>query len=164
MDINMPGMNGIETTRLVCNKYPDIKVIMLTIYEDEQYISEAIQVGAKGYVTKKVQREELVEIVHHVLRNKAFLDPNVTVSIFNLLKERPEGQYDQKRNILTQRETEVLREIVTGKSDREISDSLCISEHTVRSHVKSLFRKMNVSSRTKAIHEAIQNKIVGPEN
>ncbi|PWB67132.1 MAG: DNA-binding response regulator [Deltaproteobacteria bacterium] len=160
MDIRMPGINGIESTRLVSEKYPHIKVIILTIYEDDQYVTEAIRAGAKGYVLKKVQREELLKIVHQVMENQAFLDPTVTADIFNRLKKEPQDSKGSGKVLFTRRELEILKEIAAGNTDRAIAEVLCISEHTVRSHVKSLFRKMGVSSRAKAVTQALQGRII----
>ncbi len=160
MDVRMPGISGIETTRLVRQKYPAIKIIMLTIYEDDQYVTEAIQAGAQAYVLKKVQREELVKIVRHVMENRAFLDPSVTANIFNLLKREGTGPAREEKPSLTQRELEVLRAMVKGQTDRATADLLHISEYTVRSHIKSLYRKLGVSSKSQAVSKAIQDRII----
>lgn len=160
MDVRMPGISGIETTRLVCQKYPQAKVIMLTIYEDAQYVAEAIQAGAKGYMLKKVTGEELMKVIHHVMGDQAFLDPSVTSKLFDHVK-RLEGTSEERAKAhLTQRELEVLKGMVTGNTDRAIAESLCISPHTVRSHVKSLYRKLGVSSRSQAVAIAIQYGII----
>lgn len=160
MDVRMPGISGIETTRLVCQKYPHVKVIMLTIYEDDQYVTGAIQAGAKGYVLKNVNRDELIKIIRHVMENQAFLDPSVAATIFNRLKRGPSTLPEERKALLTQRELEVLKGIVAGHTDRVIAESLCISEHTVRSHIKSLYRKLRVSSKAKAVAKALQGKII----
>lgn len=160
MDVRMPGISGIETTRLIHQKYPNIKIIMLTIYDDDQYVTEAIQAGANGYVLKKVQRDELVQIIQHVIENRAFLDPSVTATILNRLKRGNRDLGEGGKAVLTQRELEVLKGIVAGHPDREIAHSLFISEHTVRSHIKSLYRKLGVSSRTKAVVKALHEKII----
>jgi len=160
MDIRMPGISGIEATRLVCQKYPHVKVIMLTIYEDDQYVTGAIQAGAKGYVLKNVSRDELIKIIGHVMEDQAFLDPSVTPPIFSRLQRGTRTPAQAKKSLLTRRELEVLKGIVAGHTDRTIAHSLFISEHTVRSHIKSLFRKLGVSSRTKAVVKALHEKII----
>ncbi len=163
MDVKMPGISGIETTRLVCLKYPHIKIIMLTIYDDDKYVTEAIQAGAKGYILKKINRDELVKVIHHVMEGRVFLDPNVTAAIVNRFKCRdmPFGQ--EEKTQLTQREFEVLKGIVLGHTDRKIGESLYISEHTVRTHIKSLYRKLGVSSKSQAVAKAIHEKIITEE-
>lgn len=161
MDVKMPGINGIETTRLVCEKYHDVKVIMLTIYDDEQFVKEAIRVGARGYVLKKVERDELIKIIDHVIEDRAFLDPSVTARIFgHLREERETAQGEPQSTALTQRELEVLNCIVEGHTDREISEILYISEHTVRSHIKSLFKKLGVSSKSQIVAKALRDGVI----
>jgi len=161
MDVKMPGISGIETTRLVCKKYPNVKVIMLTIYDDEQYIKDAIRVGAKGYVLKKVKRDELIKIVNHVIEDRAFLDPMVTATVFDHLRGGNKTFKEESEKVqLTQRELEVLKCIVGGQKDRTIAESLYISEHTVRSHIKSIYRKLYVSSRSQAVAKAMRDRII----
>jgi len=160
MDIRMPGINGIETTRLVRRKCPDAKIIMLTIYQDNQHIAEAIQAGARGYVLKDVKRENLINIIHHVIQEGAFLDPAVASELFNHIKNGKPAAMEARRPRFTHRELEVLNLLVDGRKDREISDFLNISEHTVRSHMKNLFRKLGVSSRSQAVAKAIQGDLI----
>ena len=152
MDVRMPGVSGLETTRLVCQRYPQVKVIVLTIYEDDQYVREAIAAGAKGYVLKKVGREELIRIVRDVMKDRVFLDPKVAPALFDHVKGGSASP--DKEATLTQRELEILQHIAAGKSDRAIAESLHISEHTVRSHIKNLFRKLGVSSKAHAVAKA----------
>jgi len=160
MDIRMPGINGIETTRLVRRKCPDTKIIMLTIYQDNQHIAKAIQAGARGYVLKDVKRENLINIIHHVIDDGAFLDPAVASHLFDHIKNTQPTATDDRKPQLTQRELEVLNLLVDGRKDREISKLLNISEHTVRSHIKNLFRKLGVSSRSQAVAKAIQGDLI----
>jgi DNA-binding NarL/FixJ family response regulator len=160
MDIEMPGISGIETTRLVAQKYPQTKVVMLTIYKDEQYVTEAIRAGAKGYVLKQVNRDDLIKIIHHVMADQAFLDPMVSAAVFNRLKRGSHVSAKDAKPVLTKRELEVLNGIVAGESDRIIAESLFISEHTVRSHIKNLYRKFRVSTRAQAVSKALKDKII----
>jgi len=160
MDIRMKGISGIETTQLICQKYPQAKVIILTIYEDDQYVTEAIQVGAKGYVLKNINRDELIKIARHVMEGKAFLDPGITTTIFNHLKQGEKNLEKEKKAQLTQRELEILKGIVAGQTDHTIGESLYISKHTVRSHIKSLYRKLGVSSKSQAVAKALHNGLI----
>jgi DNA-binding NarL/FixJ family response regulator len=161
MDLKMSGISGIESTRLICQKNPHAKVIILTIYEDEQYVTEAIQAGAKGYVLKQVTRDELAKIVHSVLQDKPFLDPNVATSVFNKIRQptrtNPIGHQNEN---FTNRELEILLNLAKGYSDSKIGDQLHISKHTVRTHLKNIFKKLRVSSRSEAIVKALENKII----
>jgi DNA-binding NarL/FixJ family response regulator len=162
MDVRMPGISGIETCRLVCQRHPHVKVIVLTIYEDDQYVREAIKAGAKGYVLKKVGRDELIRIVRDVMEDRVFLDPKVAPALFNHVKGGPGTS--AKEAALTQRELEILQHIAAGKSDRAIAESLSISEHTVRSHIKNLYRKLGVSSKAHAVARAHGEGIIIPES
>lgn len=163
MDLRMPGVSGIEATRLVCEKFPETRVIVLTIYEDDAYVKEAIRAGAKAYVLKKAKREELVRVVRDVVQDRAFLDPSVVPAVFRILKQRTDTGANQSpggKEPLSERELEVLKGIVEGLKDRDIANALHISEHTVRSHVKSLYRKLGVSSRSQAVARAVRAGII----
>ncbi|MEN6464726.1 MAG: response regulator transcription factor [Syntrophaceae bacterium] len=161
MDLKMPGISGIEATRLICQKDPNAKVIILTIYEDQQYVTEAIQAGAKGYVLKQVTRDELVRIVHSVMEDKPFLDPNVTTSVFSTIRHSSQANpLAQHKEIFTERELEIILNLTRGLSDKKIGEQLFISKYTVRSHLKNIFRKLKVSSRSEAIIKALDEKIV----
>jgi len=160
MDIKMPGINGIEITRLITTKHPSVRVVILTIYDDAQYVTEAIKAGANGYLLKNATREEFVRVIDQVLQDRAFLDPNVTSSLFQGVRKDPESSPGREKTSLTTRELEVLKAIVDGLKDREAADRLAISEHTVRSHVKSLFRKLEVSSRSQATNKALKLRLV----
>jgi DNA-binding NarL/FixJ family response regulator len=156
----MPGINGIETTRIICEKYPETKIIILTVYREDQYVTEAIQAGARGYILKDVKRADLVKTVHHVMENKAVIDPVVTTGLFDQIKKEKQGEnYSAKPN-LTIRELEILVCLTEGDKDREISKKLHISEHTVRSHIKNLYKKLGVTSRSRAVVKGIQFKFV----
>lgn len=156
MDVRMPGISGIEATRLIGEKYPSVKIIMLTIYTDDQYVNEAITAGAKGYVLKNVTRSELVQVIHHVMADRAFLDPEITAAVLGQVKKAQSDIEFHCKATLTQRELEVLHELVRGLKDREIAEKLHISEYTVRSHIKSIYRKLKVSSRAQAANRANQ--------
>jgi len=160
MDVRMPGISGIEATRLVCDKYPHVKVIMLTIYEDDKYVTEALKAGAKGYILKKVNRDELIKVIHHVMEGRAFLDPAVTTTIVNRFKRHEVPFEPEEKAQLTHRELEVLKGMVAGHTDRKIAECLFISEHTVRTHIKSLYRKLGVSSKSRAVAKAMHDKII----
>jgi DNA-binding NarL/FixJ family response regulator len=160
MDVRMPGVSGIEATRLVCQKHPQVKVIMLTIYEEDQYVRESIRAGAKGYVLKKVERNELIRIVREVMEDRAFLDPKVASAVFDHVKQEAGQRAKVREEPLTLRELEVLQHMAEGSSDRRIAESLHISEHTVRSHIKNLYRKLGVSSRAHAVARALREGIL----
>lgn len=160
MDIKMPGLNGIQTTKQVISKNPHVKIIMLTVYDDQEYVAQAIKAGAKGYVLKNAQRAELVKIVREVAHGKAFIDPSLTRDLFQTIIEGSNHSSGITEFSLTKRELEVLHCIVQGMSDRCISQELNISEHTARTHLKNIYKKLRVSSRSQAAVLAIDKKII----
>jgi len=162
MDIAMPGISGIETTRLVCEKKPGTKVIMLTIYQDAELVTEAIQAGAKGYVLKNVSKNDLQKIIQHVVSNHAFIDPLVTSSLLNEVKRERKGTEANDNPQFTRRELEVMVGLVEGQTDRKIAETLNISGHTVRSHIKSIFQKLGVCTKSHAVATIIRKKIISP--
>jgi DNA-binding NarL/FixJ family response regulator len=162
MDIKMQGISGIEATRLISEKYPQVKVIMLTIYTDEHYVSDAINAGAKGFVLKNVKRDELVSIINHVMNDGAFLDPSVTACILGYVKSKKDTGRLEKA-YFTYRELEIAKEIIAGNKDNDIARNLYLSKHTVRTHMKNIFRKLGVSSRSQAAIKIMNLKIINPD-
>lgn len=160
MDIRMPGISGIETTRLVCEKKPGVKVIMLTIYHDAGFVTEAIKAGAKGYVLKNVSREDLRKIIRHVMSDRAFLDPLVTSSFLEEVKKEGRMSETKEKPAFTRRELEVMSGLAAGFTDRRIAETLNISGHTVRSHVKRIFSKLGVGTKSQAVAKILREKIV----
>ncbi|PLR83150.1 DNA-binding response regulator [Bacillus canaveralius] len=169
MDINMPRINGVEATRQLIDKYPDTRVIILSIHDDENYVTHALKSGASGYLLKEMDADALVEAVKVVADGGSYLHPRVT---HNLVKEyrrlvaEQSGNGDQyiqhadirrPLHLLTRRECEVLQLLADGKSNRGIGESLFISEKTVKNHVSNILQKMNVNDRTQAVVVAIKN-------
>ncbi|MGD6854723.1 response regulator [Bacillus infantis] len=168
MDINMPTINGVEATKQLVEKYPDAKVIILSIHDDENYVTHALKTGASGYLLKEMDADALVEAVKVVADGGSYLHPKVT---HNLVKEyrrlasdengSSEGytQVEIRRplHLLTRRECEVLQLLADGKSNRGIGEALFISEKTVKNHVSNILQKMNVNDRTQAVVVAIKN-------
>ncbi len=174
MDINMPNINGVEATRRLVEKYPDIKVIILSIHDDEAYVTHAVQTGASGYLLKEMDADALIDAVKVVADGGAYLHPKVTVNLiseFRRIKTQGNGsanggsgevgfkevEYRKPLHILTRRECEVLQMLADGKSNRSIGEALYISEKTVKNHVSNILQKMNVNDRTQAVVEAIKN-------
>lgn len=169
MDINMPNVDGIEATRRLVEKYPETKVIILSIHDDENYVSHALQTGARGYLLKEMDADALIEAVNVVAEGGSYLHPKVTHSLVKeyrrLYARQAEGSYSNIQNteicrplhLLTRRECEVLQMLANGKSNRGIGETLFISEKTVKNHVSNLLQKMNVNDRTQAVVAAIKN-------
>jgi two-component system response regulator DegU len=164
MDINMPKMTGVEATRVIKESDPSIKVLILSIHDDEAYIFETIRAGANGYLLKDVESNVLVEAVRQVADGSSFIHPQVTTKLldeFKRLSEQAsendfEGQGEPSLNfewqtILTQREMEILKLMAEGKSNRTIGEVLFISEKTVKNHVSSILGKLGVDDRTQAV-------------
>ncbi|VEI04994.1 response regulator [Kurthia zopfii] len=166
MDINMPQMNGVEATEQLIEKYPEAKVIMLSIHDDESYVSHALKSGALGYMLKEMDADEIVNAIKIVAAGGSYLHPKVTrnlVAEYRRLSEREnKGNFHQTEirrpfHLLTKRECEVLQLLTDGQSNRAIGESLFISEKTVKNHVSSILQKMNVNDRTQAVVTAIKN-------
>jgi two-component system response regulator DegU len=172
MDINMPGMSGVEATKLIKLGNPKIKVIILSIHDDEGYVFETIRVGADGYILKDVDAHVLIDAVRAVAAGSAFMHPKITgklISEFQRLsaltqRDRAFGgrseaggaletgtSHDPLHELLTQRELEILKAIAEGKSNRGIAESFYISEKTVKNHVSSILAKLGVEDRTQAV-------------
>jgi two-component system, NarL family, response regulator DegU len=167
MDINMPNMNGVEATSDLIKNYPESKVIILSIHDDENYVTHALQTGASGYLLKEMDADALIEAIKVVADGGSYLHPKVTHNLVNeyrrLASEEGKGntlmQMEVRRplHLLTRRECEVLQLLANGKSNRGIGDTLFISEKTVKNHVSNILQKMNVNDRTQAVVVAIKN-------
>lgn len=163
LDISMPGMSGIEITRYISEKFPAVKVLILSMYTQEDFIINAVSAGAKGYLPKNTTRAELVEGIVAVSLGKQYF--NETISAV-LLKSYVTAV--QKKTIpeekdtlsLSVRETEILKMYVEGASNQEIADKLFISIRTVESHKNHMMQKLNVKSTVELVKYAIRNKIV----
>src|SRR5262249_26082216 len=150
MDLRMPGMSGLEATRAIVEKFPQARIIVLTSYDGDEYIHQALKIGAKAYLLKDISKEEMLVAIRTVLSGKRFIPPDVSSRLANRV---PVSQ-------LTARELEVLRLIVKGKSNKEIGDELGIIEGTVKYHVSLILSKMGVQDRTEAATEAIRRGLV----
>ncbi|MFD2442744.1 response regulator [Bacillus sp. CGMCC 1.16607] len=169
MDINMPKLNGIEATRELIEKFPESKVIILSIHDDENYVSHALKTGATGYLLKEMDADALVEAVKVVADGGSYLHPRVTHNLVKEYRRLAVGESNEEvvafqqteirrpLHLLTRRECEVLQMLCDGKSNRGIGEALFISEKTVKNHVSNILQKMTVNDRTQAVVEAIKN-------
>ncbi len=157
MDLKMPGMNGVEATRRICAQYPGIKVLVLTTFDDDEWVFDAIRAGACGYLLKDTTREKVIEAVRGTVLGKSYVDPNIAGKLLGQVASQQEGQQTLIAENLTGREVEVLRLIAHGFSNAEIADRLYLSEGTVRNHVSAIFSKLEVSDRTQAAIIAIRH-------
>ncbi len=148
MDIKLPGMSGIETTRLLKAGHPALEIVIQTIFEDSRTIVDAIKAGASGYILKGSSRDELLAALDETVRGGSFLSGRVARQV---LKEfRAPGIPEQEDFGLSGREEEILSELIRGASYKEIADRLSLSVHTVNNHIRKIYEKMQVHSRGEA--------------
>jgi DNA-binding NarL/FixJ family response regulator len=162
MDIEMPGMTGIEAVKLIKKDFPQIQVLMQTVFEDDERVFDSICAGASGYILKNHLNTRLVEAIMELQFGGSPMSPSIARKIFNKLQQIP--QHVKKEEApdyqLTQREKEVLACIVEGLSYKMIAGRLTISYETVRSHVKKIYEKLHVASLTEVVAKAINQRIV----
>ncbi|GIN19607.1 MAG TPA: DNA-binding response regulator [Bacillus bacterium] len=167
LDINMKNTNGIEATRQLMETYPESKAIILSIHDEEAYVTHAMKTGAAGYMLKEMDSDELIGAIKVVADGGSYIHPKVTHKLVReyrrLANQQNKGAgYQQPEvrvplHLLTSRECEVLQLLADGKSNRAIGETLYISEKTVKNHVSNILQKMNVNDRTQAVITAIKN-------
>lgn len=157
MDIGLPGMNGIEAIARVKTISPATHVILLTIHEDNDRIFEAICAGASGYLLKTSRTESVIEAVRDVHRGGAAMAPQIARRVLNMFTQFHGPRWDYQ---LTDREKEVLRELVAGKTKEQIADDIDLSFHTVDTHLRSIYAKLHVNSKSGAIAKALKERLV----
>jgi DNA-binding NarL/FixJ family response regulator len=165
MDVRMPEMDGVEATREICARFPNVGVIILTTFEDDETVFEGLKAGARGYLLKDISSEEMAEAVRKVAAGEALIQPSITRKVlaeFSRLAtasgEKPAPKTGRSTPFLseplTDRELEVLRALARGLSNREIAEQLVITEGTVKNHVSNLIAKLEVRDRTQAVLKA----------
>jgi len=160
MDIAMPLLNGLEATRQIKREYPEINVLVLTMYDHEEYFREMLEVGASGYIIKRAAATELVSAIRAVYNGEAVLSPAITRLLLEDYLSRDTRRDVDDPNSLSSREREVLQLIAEGKTSREIAEILHLSVKTVQSHRTSLMQKLDLHDRGELIKYAIQKKII----
>ncbi|HBR02326.1 MAG TPA: DNA-binding response regulator [Ruminiclostridium sp.] len=158
MDINMPVLNGLEALEKVKALDHSAKVVMLTFHQDREYLLKALELGALGYILKDADSKVLIDAVRSVYIGQTYIQPSMANELVNEYKRIKSGS-DDPRNLLTERELEVLKLLSKGMLNKEIANDLFISEKTVKNHISSIFRKLDVQDRTQAAVYAIKNKI-----
>lgn len=158
LDINMPVMNGIVALKKIKEEGLKTNVVILTLHEDREYLLETMQIGATGYILKDSDSATLYKAIRDAYNGESYIQPKLAAE---LVKEfnKPKGVKLKPENELTHREFEVLSLIAEGRNNKEIAEELFISEKTVKNHVSSIFRKINVSDRTQAAIYAFKNNI-----
>ena len=153
MDIELPGMNGIKGTKLIKEKYAQAEVIMVTVYEDSDLVFEALKAGASGYITKSANYMELLSALDEMVRGGAPMSSRIARMVIDNFHVNPNSP-------LTKRETEILQLISEGKTYTQISEELFISKETAKTHIKNIYSKLQVNTKSEAIARANQDKLI----
>jgi DNA-binding NarL/FixJ family response regulator len=161
MDLNMPGMNGVQATRHIREQFPGVAVLVLTTYATDEWLFDAIRAGAAGYLLKDTRRDDLVQAIEGTAQGKTHLDPNVAGKLVahvaqTVAPNLPQSQPASPEELLTGREQEVLRLLAHGLSNPEIARELHLAPGTVRNYVSEIFVKLGVSDRTQAVVAAMK--------
>ena len=161
MDLRMPEMDGVEAMRRIKEEDPDAKFIVLTTFDTDEYIFDAIDAGAKGYLLKDASREELFQAVRAVYRGESLIEPGVAARVLDRLAQlsRQSSQHVNTEG-LSGREIEVLQLMAGGSANKNIAGALSISESTVKTHIANIFQKLDVNHRTEAVTHALQRGII----
>jgi DNA-binding NarL/FixJ family response regulator len=164
MDVRMPGLDGVSATRELLAAFPDVRVVILTTFEQDDYIFDALNAGASGFLLKRTTPEDLVAAVHTIAAGDSLLSPSVTSRVIERMSSEPQPDpaLVDRLSELTPRELEVLRLLATGLSNTEIADTLVIAESTVKTHVKRILAKLDARDRVQAVIIAYQTGLARP--
>ncbi len=159
VDIGLPGLSGVDLVQRVRGFSPATQLVILTIHEDSDRIFDAICAGASGYLLKTATPDEILDAVHEVLRGGAPMTPQIARRVLNLFTQRNAPKWDYQ---LTARELEVLAEMVEGKTKKQIGAALFVTHHTVDTHMRNIYAKLHVHTRTGAVAKALNERLVPP--
>ena len=160
MDIEMPVLNGIEATQIIKKNHPQIKIIMLTVFDNDEHIFNAIQAGADGYLMKEVAPDILYDGILETLKGGAAMNPSIAMKTLKLLRNPVDFSKDQEEISLSDREIEVLEQLSKGLSYTHIAENLFLSPSTIRKHIENIYKKLQVHSKLEAIQKARRNNII----
>lgn len=160
MDLKMPDMNGVIATRKIREKHPDISIMILTTFDDDEWLFDAIRSGASGYLLKDRPRGELISAIKGTVRGGSYVDPAVAGKLLNIIVQSIPQRTPSVDISLSDRELEVLRLLAMGLSNADISRRLYLSEGTIRNYMSGIFSKLNVSDRTQAVVIALREGLV----
>ena len=162
MDIEMPNLNGIEATKLVKQKYPQIKIVMLTVFDNDENIFNAIKAGADGYLLKDVNPHILFNGIVETMNGGAAMNPSIALKTLKLLRNPVEfnSEVEKEKIELTPREIEVLEQLAQGLSYTIIAENLFLSPSTVRKHIENIYSKLQVHSKLEAVQKAKRNNLI----
>lgn len=157
MDLRMPRLDGVEAIKRIRKVCPQTKFIVLTVYDNDDFIFEAIRAGAKAYLMKDISREELIRVIHAVNEGQAYLQPQITSRLLDRVTDLP---LPKDSHPFSKREVEILQMLAKGFSNKEIAQQLLLSEHTVKTHVANIFAKLEVNNRAEAVLQAVKRGII----
>lgn len=162
MDIEMPVMNGIKATEIIKSKYPQIKIIMITVFGNDENVFDAIKAGADGYLLKETKAEKIHEAIKETLAGGAVMSPSIALKTLQLLKNPRVFDTSDETEIveLTTREIEVLEQLSKGLKNKEIAENLFLSFFTVKKHIENIYRKLQAHNRIEMLQKAKQNKLI----
>ena len=158
MDLRMPELDGVQAMRQIAEHQPSIRFIVLTTYDNDDYIFKGIEAGARAYLLKDSPREELFKAIRAVYKGESLIQPSIASKVLDRFATL--SRQSQPPELLSEREMEVLRLMATGAANKTIAAQLFISESTVKTHVQSIFQKLNVNDRTEAVTNALQRGII----
>jgi DNA-binding NarL/FixJ family response regulator len=164
MDIRMPDLDGIEATRELSRVAPQVRVLILTTFEQDDYIFGALRAGASGFLLKRARPEDLIAGVHTIAAGDSLLSPSVTRRVIDRMAQQPTPEFSNQAKLdeLTPRERDVLQLIARGMANREIATTLVVEESTIRTHVKRILMKLNLRDRIQAVIFAYENDLIRP--
>lgn len=163
MDLKMPEMNGIQATKAIAERHKDIPVLILTTYDDDEWVLEAVRAGAKGYLLKDSDRNDIIAAIEGTIAGKTHIDPAVAQKLFTFIKEGVPQNADFA-DTLSERELTVLRLLANGMTNAAIADRLYLAEGTVRNHVSSILAKLGVTDRAQATALAWRYGLITPQD
>jgi two-component system response regulator NreC len=162
MDIAMPNLNGAEATRQITRRFPQVQVVILTMHENQQYLAQIINAGARGAVLKRSAGTELVQAVKAAARHESFFSPSMAAMLLDDYRMRL-AKEDADDDLLTDREREVLQLVAEGKTNQEIADYLVVSIKTVQTHRAHIMEKLDMHDRTELVKYAIKKGMIDPD-
>lgn len=161
MDIRMPKMDGVQCTKIIKENYPQIKIIILTTFDDDEYVFNALKYGASGYLLKGVSMDELSDVIRTVYSGRAMINPDIAAKVLRLFSQMAQTNYTipvEEKDIrqLTKTEWRIIAQVEKGASNKEIADTLSLSEGTIRNYLSTILNKLNLRDRTQLAIWAVQ--------
>jgi DNA-binding NarL/FixJ family response regulator len=163
MDVRMPKLNGIEATRTITARFPEMRILILSAYDDDSYVFPLLEAGANGYLLKTASGAELADAIRRVVAGETALSPRITTKLVGHLGKRGTYRVAEMPEGLTEREMEVLRATAYGQPNKAIAGALAISPQTVQVHLRNIFSKLGVSNRSEAVAYAIRHGLISLE-